>query len=192
MGIGILALLSLPTLAQTPRLNIKLKHGSELEQKKKEQIERLAQQYDLKKFTITRDIIVEQGVRAHSSPVLTLNARFLDNDDATLSVYIHEQAHWLLMERHRRDMRDLFDDLTRMFPGLPVEFPEGAGELRDTYFHLVVIMLEWQGLEELVGAERARAVLDFKKTDHYTAIYPAVLANREKMEKLLHRYGIKF
>lgn len=181
-----------PALADTPKLNIRLKNGTPVEERKKEQIERLAKQYDLKKWTITRDIIIEQGVRPHSSPVLTLNGRWPDEDDLALSQYLHEQAHWVLMERHRRQMNDLYQDLKRLVPGLPTEFPQGSGDERDTYIHLAVIMLEWQGMEDLFGAERARKVMDFKKTDHYTAIYPAVLEHRDELQKVLHRYSIKW
>ncbi len=142
--------------AETPNLNIKTKHGSPLEERRKEQIERLAKQYDLKKFTVTRDIVVEQGAMNHSYPVLTLNLRFLDNDDRALSAHLHEQRHWVLMERHRADMRSLYNDLKRLFPNLPTDPPQGDGGELSTYFHLAVIMLEWQGMEELIGPERAR------------------------------------
>ena len=82
--------------AETPKLHIALKSGTPIEQRKKEQVERLAAKYDLKKFTETRDIAIEQGAVAHSKPVLTLNGRFLDNDDRALSQYVHEQGHWVL------------------------------------------------------------------------------------------------
>lgn len=181
-----------PAAADTPRLNISTKNGTPMEVQKKEQIERLAKQYDLKKWTITRDIIVEQGVRPHSSPVLTLNGRFLDNDDLALSVYVHEQGHWLLMERHRAHMNELYGELKRAVPGLPTDFPQGSGDERGTYVHLAVIMLEWQGMEELVGSERARKVMEFQRTDHYTAIYSAVLEQREALEKILQRHSVKW
>ena len=179
-------------LAATPKLNIKLKNGTEVEQKKKEQIERLAQQYDLKKYTKTRDIIIEQGVRPHSAPVLTLNGRFPDNDDLALAVYIHEQGHWVLMERLPRMNRELLADLYKVAPGLPTEFPQGSGDHVDTYYHLAVCMLEWQGLEELVGAERARKAIDFLSADHYMAIYGAVIDHREELEKILKHHGVRF
>src|SRR5438445_3303869 len=59
--------------AQTPQLKVTLKNGTALEQRKKDQIERLGGQYDLKKWTLTREVIIEQGVQPHSAPVLTLN-----------------------------------------------------------------------------------------------------------------------
>ena len=105
----LIAILLLPVFAQakTPTLNITLKHNSPGEQQRKQQIERLADKYDLAKYTITRDIVIDQQAMNHSAPVLTQNLRFLDNDDRALSAYVHEQAHWLLMERnHGKGKRD--------------------------------------------------------------------------------------
>jgi len=176
----------------TPKLNIETRHGTPREEKKKQQIERLAQQYDLSKWTLTRHIIIEQGVRPHSFPVLTLNPSFLNNDDLTLSVYVHEQAHWVLMARGKMQNRNLLFDLRREVPRLPIAYPEGSGDVPGTYFHLAVILLEWQGLEELIGVERARAAIDQIKTDHYTAIYPAVIQHRKGLEKILRRHSISW
>lgn len=179
-------------LAQTPKLKIKTKHGDAGEEQRKEQLERLAEQYDLKKYTITRDIIIERGAINHSSPVLTLNLRFLDNDDLALSAYVHEQGHWLLMERHRERNPQLFEDLRMTFPNLEVERPAGDGELRSSYFHVAVCMLEWRAMEELVGAERARKVIEWKQTDHYTGIYSLILSQRAQVEGVLKREGVSW
>ena len=193
---------SLAVFAEAPKLNIKLVNDSPLEHKSQEQLLRLATQYDLKKFTVTRDINIEEHAVAHSSPVLTLNARFLPRpdapeqqqwaDDLMLSQYVHEQAHWVLFSRHRRDMPDIYKDLKRIFPDIPIAVPEGDGEERSTYFHVVVIFLEWSGMDELVGAERARKVIDWKKDDHYKAIYRAVIDHRAEVEKITKRYGLKW
>ena len=53
------------TLASTPRLKIKTQHGSILEERKRDQMERLAKQYDLAKYTLTRNIMIEQGAMNH-------------------------------------------------------------------------------------------------------------------------------
>ncbi len=188
----ILGLVSLPALAETPRLNIKTKHGFPMEEQRKEQMERLAKQYDLKKYTITRDIVIDRGAINHSSPVLTLNLRFLDNDDLALSAYVHEQGHWVLMERHRVENPALLQDLQRTFPNLPIAPPEGDGELRSSYFHIAVCMLEWQAMEELVGPQRARKVIEWKQRDHYKAIYAIVISRREEVERVLNRYNVRW
>ena len=179
--------------AATPTLKIKLAHAGDAgEEKRKEQVERLAEQYDLKKYTLTRDILIERGAMNHSSPVLTLNLRFLDNDDLALSAYVHEQGHWVLIERHRMDMQPLFFDLQRAFPNLDFNQPHGDGTLRGTYYHVVVCMLEWQAMEDLVRAERARKVIDWKQGDHYTDVYKTILDRREQVEAIMKRYSIKW
>ena len=190
----LIAIVLLPVFAQakTPKLNITLQHNSPAEQKRKEQIERLASKYDLAKYTITRDIVVDQHAINHSAPVLTQNLRFLDNDDRALSAYVHEQAHWLLMERHRGEAREMLPELMRMYPNIEIAPPYGDGNRGTSYIHLVVLMLEWQGLEDLIGAERARAVMEFKRQDHYKALYATVMENRPQMEKFLKRYSVKW
>jgi len=190
LKIGVLTLaLAAAASAETPKLQITLANNNDLEQRKKDQIERLAAQYDLKKYTLTKEIRIEQGATNHSKPVLTLNPGFLYNDDRALSAYVHEQGHWVLLD-HQPELRSLYQDLVRNFPSIPANPPEGSGSLQDSYFHLAVIMLEWQALDQLIGPERARAVLDFKQTDHYTALYKTVLENRTKMEDILKRHGV--
>jgi hypothetical protein len=53
-------------------------------------------------------------------------------------------------------------------------------------------MLEWQAMEELVGAERARKVIEWKQKDHYTAIYAILLNHREQVESVMNRDGVKW
>lgn len=59
-----------------------------------------------------------------------------------------------------------------------------------TMNHLPVILLEWQAMEDLVGAERARRVMEWKREDHYTAVYAVVLERRPELEGLLGRHGV--
>jgi hypothetical protein len=56
------------------------------------------------------------------APRCSPSGKFLDNDDLALSVYVHEQGHWLLMERHRANINDLYNDLKRAVPGLSTDF----------------------------------------------------------------------
>jgi len=179
-------------LAATPKLNLKLKNGTEIEQRKKDQIEHLAQQYDLKKFTKTRDIEIDSNAMNHSIPVLTLNAGFLNDDDLALSAYVHEQAHWIFKDRLPFANRQLEADLEQLVPRMPYQWPQGDGGPLTSYYHLAVCMLEWQAMEDLVGAERARKVIDWKKSDHYTAIYAAVIEHRAELERLLRQREVKF
>ncbi|MGQ0762447.1 MAG: hypothetical protein ACT4OT_10605 [Acidobacteriota bacterium] len=190
----IFSLLLLPAImvAQTPELNIKLQHNSQREYLRRAQILDLAAKYDLKKYTITRNIVIDETAINHSYPVLTMNLRFYDNDDRTLSIYVHEQAHWVLGERHRGKMREMLSELKQMYPNLRIEPPHGDGKEGSSYMHLAVIMLEWQALEDLIGARRARDVLKFKREQNYKALFTTVLDNREQMEKFLKAYDVKW
>jgi len=188
----IMLVVSVCVSAKTPKLNITLKHDSAGEQKRKEQIERLAEKYDLAKYTITRDIVIDQQAMNHSSPVLTQNLRFLDNDDRALSAYVHEQAHWLLMEHHRGQVREMLPELIRLYPNIDITPPYGDGNQGTSYMHLVVLMLEWHALEDLLGAARAGAVMEFKRQDHYKDLYATVMDHRKEMESFLNRYGVKW
>lgn len=178
--------------AATPKLNIRTAHGDQGEMQRMAQMERLAGQYDLTKYTLTRDIMIERGAMNHSAPVLTLNLRFLDNDDLALSAYVHEQGHWVLMERHRMDMQPLFLDLQRAFPNIDYRQPHGDGSPRGTYYHVAVCMLEWQAMEDLVGPERARKVIEWKHGDHYTDVYQTILGRRDQVESIMKRYAIRW
>ena len=190
--LGATVLLGGKAVGETPKLNIRTAHHGPAEEQRKEQMLRLAAQYDLKKYTITRDIVIERGAINHSYPVLTLNLRFLDDDDLALSAYVHEQGHWYLMERHRAENPRLLADLQSAFPNLEYRQPEGDGEMKSSYFHIAVCMLEWQAMEELVGPKRAQRVIEWKQRDHYKGIYALLLNRREQTEAVLNRNGVKW
>jgi hypothetical protein len=123
---GVLLLASL-VVAETPKLKIRTESGLPLEEQGKQQLERLAKQYDLSKFTITRDILIERGAVNHSRPVLTLNMRFFDDDDLLLSAYVHEQAHWLITDGHPHDARVFSKTCSRLSRISIIMFPRVMG-----------------------------------------------------------------
>ena len=187
-----LVLLPALTLAETPKLNLKCEHYSTGEIRKKQQIERLAAKYDLTKYTITRDILIEERVINHALPALTLNLMFLDNDDRALGVYLHEQAHRLLHDRHPGKANEMLPELKRMYPDLKFE-PEGReSNERGSYIHLAVIMLEWQALEDLIGVEHAQSVMKYGRQHNYKDLFATVIDNRKQMEDFLKRYEVKW
>ncbi len=58
---GFAGLLAALPAAQTPKLNIRTAHHGPMEEQRRDQMLRLAAQYDLKKYTITRDLVIEHG-----------------------------------------------------------------------------------------------------------------------------------
>jgi hypothetical protein len=190
----LLAILFVPVLAQaqTPKLDITLQHISSGEQQQRALIDRLARQYDLSKYTITQKIVIDEQAINHATPVLTLNLRFVANDDRALSLYIHEQAHWLLIKNYRSRTREMLAELLKLFPNIDTSPPNGDGNVGTSYIHLVVIMLEWQALEDLVGVTRAKEVLEFKRSIRYKALFGTVIDHRKQMEDFLKRYDVKW
>ena len=93
----LVTLLAIGPRAETPKLTIVVKSGTPIEQRKKEQIERLAAKYDLKKFTETRDIAIEQGAVAHSKPVHSRRfqpSRRRDPAARRIPISISPSSHW--------------------------------------------------------------------------------------------------
>jgi hypothetical protein len=155
-------------------LEIALKHGSKVEQQTRDQLQRLLKAYDLAKWTFTKSILIDEESIPHSHPVLTLSARHVKDDELLLSTFVHEQAHWFLTQNSKAT-EDAKQELRSMFPKVPIKPPEGASDEESTYLHLIVIYLEYRADRELLGELKARQVMEFWATDHYTWIYKTVL-----------------
>src|SRR5689334_16646094 len=138
-----LVLLVVMTWLQTPAVTIDLAHDTDRERQTKVLLEQLLASYDLKAYTFTRHVVIEERAINHAFPVLTLNVRFARSGDELLSSYVHEQLHWHLRERGNAQ-QDAVAELRRMYPGAPVGLPEGAETLFSTYGHLVDCYLEIQ------------------------------------------------
>jgi hypothetical protein len=170
-------------------IDIALKKGTKGEQQTKGQLQRLIKTYDLTGWTFTRSIIIEEGAIPHSHPVLTLSARHVKDDELLLSTFVHEQAHWFLTQNNKAT-EDAKKELRVMFPRAPVSFPEGASDEESTYLHLIVIYLEYRADRELLGELKARQVMDFWATDHYTWIYKTVLEHTREIGNLALKHKL--
>lgn len=174
--------------AETPAINIELAHGTEREQKTKTTLQRLVSTYDIKKYTFTKQVVIEEGAINHAFPVLTLNVRFWASPDELLSSYLHEQLHWHLRDRESRQ-RDAVEELRRLYPKVPVGLPEGAETAESTYGHLIDCYLEIQADRELLGPTRAAVVIAGK--NNYTWIYRTVLRDEDRIAGVVNRYQLR-
>jgi hypothetical protein len=183
-------LVAVASLGAAPTVKITLKHGSDREARTKAQLERVLRDYDLSKYTFTRDVIIEEQAVNHAFPVLTLNARFADSEDELLSSFVHEQLHWHLRDRGPA-MQNVMAELRRLYPRVPVGGQEGAETEYSTYGHLIDCYLEIVADRKLIGPERTAAVVADK--GHYTWIYATVVHDEARMAALVDRYrlGIK-
>jgi hypothetical protein len=189
--VSVSLLLSVAVCAQSKQSQIKitLKHGSLQEVQTKSQLERLLNQYDLSSYTFTQEIVIDRDAIPHSHPVLTLHTRHLKDDDLLLSTFVHEQFHWFLSQ-HQDQTEKAKQELRNIFPKVPVGFPEGADSEDSTYAHLLVNTLEYRADKALLGELRARQVMEFWATDHYTWIYKQVLDEGDKIRAVIRKYKL--
>lgn len=169
------------------QIDIELASGSPGERAAEGQLRRLLDTYELDPLIFTTRVRIESGVIPHSHPVLTLNTRHLDDDERQLATFIHEQMHWfagLIEEAFNAAMADL----RRIYPDVPVGGGEGARSERSTYAHLIICLLECDGLARYVGPERAREVI--AQIGHYRWIYRKVLSDEPAIRRIMTRHGL--
>ena len=107
------------------RITIDLARGTPREQLAKQTLEQLLASHDMRKYTFTRRVVIEQGAVNHAFPVLTLNPYFASSPDELLSTYIHEQLHWHLRDR-AAEQQAAVAELRRLYPHVPVGLPASA------------------------------------------------------------------
>jgi hypothetical protein len=176
-------------VAGQPTLEIALKQGSSRETQTKAQLERLLKTYDVSRWIFTKSIVVDERAIPHSHPVLTLHARHLQDDALLLSTFVHEQFHWFL-EQDQKAKGDAIRELREAFPTVPARPPEGAQDESSTYLHLLDCYLEFRAIQRLLGELKARQVMEFWATDHYTWIYRTVLDRPGDIAAVMSRHKL--
>jgi hypothetical protein len=167
-------------------MDIQLQHRSESEQKTKAQLETLLRTYDLHKWTFTNKVLIDDQAIPHSHPILTLHTRHLNSDDQLLSTYLHEQLHWWL-DAKSDQTRKAEDELRKLYPKVPVGYPEGARDEESTYLHLIDCYLELQADRVFIGEKRAAEVMKFWANDHYRWVYRTVINDEPKIAEIVSK-----
>jgi len=173
---------------ETPPVTIELAHNAPREQLAKQTLEQVLASYNLKKYTFTRKVIIEQGAINHAFPTLTLNAGFAGSPDQMLSTFVHEQLHWHLRNRDAQQ-RAAVAELRNHYPRVPVGLPAAAENEYSTYGHLVDCYLEIVADRELLGPERTDAVIRSKPW--YTWIYQTVLTDEKVIAAIVDRHQLR-
>ena len=174
--------------SDSPRIEIDLARGTPREQLAKQTLEQLLASHDLRKYTFTRKVVIEQGATNHAFPVLTLNPYFASSPDELLSSYIHEQLHWHLRNLAAQQQAAI-TELRRLYPRVPVGLPASAENEYSTYGHLVDCYLEILADRELLGAERTAIVIHNKPW--YTWIYTTVLTDEKQIAGVVDRHQLR-
>ncbi len=170
-------------------IKISLKNGSEGEQKTKEQLQRLLKTYDLSKWMMTKTFEIDEKALPHSHPILTFSTRYLKDDELLVSIFIHEQMHWLMLEKAEQSI-NATREFREMFPKVPASLPEGARSEESTYLHIAVVYLEYRGNKEVFGELKAKQIMDFWATDHYTWIYKTVLERTRDIGNIMSKHNL--
>jgi hypothetical protein len=121
--------------------------------------------------------------------VLTVGFGDHGDDNLLLSNFVHEELHWWLAA-HQRQTNAAVDDLRKRFSALPVGGRDGAMNEQSSYLHLIVIYLEWQGDNALLGEGKAADVMAFWKNDHYRVLYRTVLESEDVIAKIVAAHGL--
>lgn len=165
--------------------SISLANDSAAEQAKKAQVLRLIEQYDLKKWWFTEKISIDEATKSpFSHPVLTLGASRPNADLSGLSQLLHEQIHWYEDPR-KEQVKNTISALKKLYPEVPVGYPDGARSEFSTYLHLAVCLMELDALTEVVGQEKARDVVANNGKYFYKWIYKTVLKDGNKIRESL-------
>jgi hypothetical protein len=177
-----------PNFALSVNSDLQINAKDSISQETKTVLEGLLKKYDLKRYIYTKEIHIESKVIPHSHPVLTLQAEEKDKPDELLGTFIHEQMHWYWIEASPGKDIGPRVDFKKKFPTAPIKLPEGSGDESSTYQHLGICWLEYQGLIQTVGPERAKKVLSQKH--YYTWIYSTVLNNTEYIGQVMKKYNM--
>jgi len=180
---------SLSSRALESPVTIGTAHNSATELATKTQLERLIAAHDLGQWTFTHEIVIDEKSIPHSHPVLTLHTRHQKQDDELLSTYLHEQLHWFLTG-HPAETRAAEQDLTKLYPSVPIGYPDGAKDTESTYLHLLVCQLEQQADRVVLGDKRTTEVMQFWAGDHYRWVYRTVIQDEAKIEDVLKRHHL--
>ena len=170
--------------SDNPAIEIRLASGSALEERGRQQLQRILTKWDLSRWLFTRTVQIQSRVIPHSHPVLTLNTQYVDDDARQLATLLHEQMHWFLADDKPNAA---IAELERVYPNVPESPPEGANGRRSTYLHLLVCVLEFDAVREALGEADTRKILG--SYDHYTWIYREVLERPEPIRKVLRARG---
>jgi len=186
----LISLLFCSTVHAEDEIKIRLMNGTKAEQQTKEQLERLIKTHEVTKWIITKSILIDEKTDIpHSHPVLTLNVRHLKDDELLLSTFVHEQMHWFVIQ-DQRNLAAAIKEFHVMFPTVPLKLPEGARDESSTYLHIAVVYLEYRAARELLGELKAKQVMNFWATDHYTWIYKTVLERAPDIGRIMFKHKL--
>ncbi|MEM7544703.1 MAG: hypothetical protein AAF367_04135 [Pseudomonadota bacterium] len=155
-------------------------------------LEALRAKHDLRRWEYTKHVRIAPFEIPHSHPVLTLNSRYAvdggRDEDAFLSVYLHEQIHWGIVMHRDAEVEQAILRLMPMYPDAHTSEPDSASDAHSTYLHFVVNWLEVGASSEFIGHVRAEAAV--LRSPVYRQIYRVVIEEWEQIGAVLKEAGV--
>lgn len=178
---------STPAIAGSSDFDIRLARGTEREKLAATQLRRLIDSHDISPFIFTYTVVIREGDVPHSHPLLTINTLHLKDDASALSVFIHEQFHWLGAALNA-NTKAAIKDLKAIYPNAPGYRGGGARDDYSTYVHLLVGLQEYRATASLFGEAEAKRVIARKP--HYRWIYRQVLENEAAIAAIVEEHSL--
>lgn len=166
------------------KISIKLQKNNNKEKQTKADLESLLVKYDLEKYILCSEIIIEQGATGKAFPSIRLSA-WMDNEEGLLAQFIHEQLHWI-EKGNEEQMQNAINEIKSMFPDAPVDRPEGGGSERSTYVHLIICRLELLALGDILGEEKAKNIVS--SNNNYTWIREKVISKGDDIDNVIRKH----
>ena len=170
-------------------MDLSTNNGTEQETEAVRQLKRILGRHDLSKWTFTAVVRIDAQDIPHGHPVLTMNANHLDKDELVLAVLLHEEIHWHLSARIE-DAKKAVEEFRRIYPAVPSAPPEGARDEYSTYLHLIVNYLEYLSLQQILGEDDARSILELWRQKRYRWIYGKALDDTNRTGSVVMNSGL--
>lgn len=153
-----------------------------------QQLRQLAGSYDLSRWVVSHDVMIERQVIPHSDPVVTLNTLYQGDDDGLLAAFFHEQGHRYFSLRREAAVAAATELSTR-YPDAPGR-PEdgGARSQGSTWMHLLICLYESDALHAVLGEQRAAAVLARRPV--YGWVYQRIVEDETEIRAVLAAHGL--
>lgn len=175
---------SAPLDIQTPGayLNISELNPDKWTAMTRQNLEHFLQVYDLSPLLFTNKVIIQSRALNHAHPILTLNTNFAEHPQKLLASFIHEQFHWWA-GKNQIQFRQVLKELRKIYPKKPEN---------ETYIHLAICYLEYEGLIFYLGKSSANKILnEFIAKDKLRPwIYSVVQKDYSNLKMIMKRNGL--
>jgi len=95
-----------------------------------------------------------------------------------------------MLDEHPAEHAKAVSALKRLYPRIPIGYPEGSDSAEVNHDHLIIIYIEYRADQRLMGELRARAVMEFFANDHYRWLYREILRDPEKVGAVVKAHGL--